>query len=74
MIIKKTAISKIILLSSLFIPYSIFSQIPRHIPKPHNNNPIDLSSTADVIIYIALPLIALILFLIWRKKTKNKKR
>jgi hypothetical protein len=46
-------------------------QIPREVPHPDNNTPIDFSNPADIIIYIVLPVIIVIFFLIW--KTKRKK-
>ena len=48
------------------------AQIPEGVPHPDRNSPIDLSNPADVIIYIVLPVIATILFLIWRRKTLRK--
>ena len=49
----------------------LFSQKPTEVPKP-SDKPIDLTDPADVIIYIVLPLCVILLFVIWRKKRKNK--
>ncbi len=50
----------------------IYSQKPTEVPKP-SEKPIDLSNPADVIIYIILPLCAVLFFFIWREKVKKKK-
>ena len=47
-------------------------QIPREVPHPDNNTPLDLSDPADIIIYIAVPLIFLFLYLVMRKKRSKK--
>jgi hypothetical protein len=58
-------------LSALFIGF----QIPKEVPHPDNNSPIDLSNTADIIIYIAIPVAILILYFVWRRKfMKSKKK
>ncbi|MGO3181952.1 MAG: hypothetical protein ACTIJ9_03885 [Aequorivita sp.] len=52
---------------------SLYAQKPTEVPKP-SDTPIDLSNPADVIIYIILPVCAILLFIIyWRKKNKQKK-
>lgn len=52
---------------------SLFAQKPTEVPKP-SEKPIDLSNPADIIIYIVLPICAIIFFLIYlRKKNKDKK-
>ena len=49
-----------------------FLQIPREVPHPNTNSPIDLTKLEDVIIYIVLPLVVIILLLIGRKKRDTK--
>lgn len=49
-----------------------FLQIPREVPHPNTNSPIDLTRLEDVIIYIILPLAVIILLLIGRKKRNTK--
>lgn len=46
-------------------------QIPTEVPHPTNNTPIDLSEPADLIIYVILPIIAVILVFIWRSKRRK---
>ncbi|WP_335964299.1 adenylosuccinate synthetase [Galbibacter sp. PAP.153] len=48
-------------------------QTPDGIPKPGNNDPIDLSSWIDVTFYIVIPVLIIIFYLTWRKKRRNKK-
>ena len=48
-------------------------QIPRQVPHPSNNQPIDLSKPEDVIIYIVLPLFFVLLYYVGRKLENNKK-
>lgn len=49
-------------------------QIPTEVPHPDNNSPIDFTNPADIIIYVALPLFMVILYLVIRKrKYKSQK-
>lgn len=59
-------------LISLFSSIALNAQKPTEVPKP-SDKPIDLSNPADIIIYIVLPLCAVLFFFIWRGK-KNKSR
>jgi len=66
---KNWRISIILLLCSI----SINAQKPTEVPKP-SEKPIDLANPADIIIYIVLPLCAVLFFFIWRgKRNKTKK-
>lgn len=66
------------ILKSIFFPVLLlimtttYAQKPTEVPKP-SEKPIDLTNPADVIIYIILPLCAVLLFFIWRGKKKRKK-
>ncbi len=55
----------------LLIMTTAYAQKPTEVPKP-SEKPIDLTDPADVIIYIVLPLCAVLLFFIWRGKKKRK--
>lgn len=46
-------------------------QIPTGVPHPDNNKPLDLSDPAELIIYVIVPLIILILYLVALKPKKN---
>ena len=52
--------------------YSLI-QIPEEVPKPHNNEPLDPSSATELIIYVAIPLLFIILYFLW-KKGRNSNR
>ncbi len=54
--------------------FGFFIQIPENVPHPDNNTPIDLSDPADLIIYVILPIVAVILVLLWMRKRKQDKR
>lgn len=56
---------------TLFTP-SVIGQVPQGIPK--DNGPIDLSSTSNVVIYIVLPLMVVVLFVIWRVAVKRRRK
>ena len=45
-------------------------QIPTGVPHPDDNTPLDLSNPADLIIYVVLPVIVLILYLVALKPKK----
>lgn len=62
-----------ILIILLLYSIAINAQKPTEVPKP-SEKPIDLANPADIIIYIVLPLCAVLFFFIWReKKSKSKK-
>lgn len=48
-------------------------QMPIGTRNPDDNNPIDLTSTFDVIVYIILPILLIIFYILWRKKKRDKK-
>lgn len=61
------------LLTVLLLAAGLYAQKPTEVPKP-SEKPIDLSNPADIIIYIVLPICAILLFLIYRRnKNKHKK-
>ncbi len=49
-------------------------QIPTDIPKPQNNTPIDPSSPLEVIIFIALPILLIVVYFVNRKRVKDKRK
>ncbi|NNM22292.1 MAG: adenylosuccinate synthetase [Flavobacteriaceae bacterium] len=46
-------------------------QIPREVPHPDNNTPLDFSNPFDVLIYVVLPLILIVLYFTLRKRRRN---
>ena len=39
--------------------------------NPDDNSPIDLTNAFDVIVYIILPILMIIFYILWRKKKKQ---
>lgn len=58
----------------ILLPLGLFAQIPTEVPNPSDNKPVDLSNPADIVIYIVLPICAIILFLVYRKNKRNQKK
>lgn len=42
------------------------------VPKSQNNTPIDPSSPIELIVFIALPILLIVVYFIARRKRKNK--
>lgn len=61
-----------VLILALLYSFSIWAQKPTEVPKP-SEEPIDLSNPADIIIYIVLPICAILFFIIWKRKQKKQK-
>ncbi|WP_194972359.1 hypothetical protein [Aquiflexum lacus] len=59
------------LLAFLFIPFLSYSQKQQDIPRPRG--PVDLSETSNVVIYLVIPAIIIIVFLIFRKRIGRNK-
>ncbi|ANH60798.1 MAG: hypothetical protein ACJAZZ_000496 [Dokdonia donghaensis] len=49
-------------------------QIPTDIPKPQNNSPIDPSSPLELIIFIALPILLIVVYFVNRKRVRDKRK
>jgi hypothetical protein len=63
---KSQEITKYLLSLFFFLPLLVHSQNQPGIPKP--SGPVDLNDTSDLVIYIIIPAIILILFLVFRKR------
>lgn len=50
----------------------IYGQRPTHSPNPQDNTPIDLNNLFDVIVFIVLPILMIIFYILWRNQVKNK--
>lgn len=48
-------------------------QIPFGTQNPDDNTPIDLSSPFDVIMYIVMPILMLIFYILWRRDKKRNR-
>ena len=51
---------------------SVFDQIPREVPHPDNNTPLDFSNPFELIVYIIIPIALIVLYFFLRKKRKAK--
>jgi predicted tellurium resistance membrane protein TerC len=69
---KKKSI-KIFVLAILSFGFSmkLFAQNQPDIPKPRG--PVDLSDPANVVIFIVIPILIFIFYLIWRREMKKRK-
>jgi hypothetical protein len=47
-------------------------QIPHDVPGANNNSPIDLTTWPDLIIYVILPVIIIILYILYRRMKKSQ--
>tara|TARA_R100001369_G_scaffold91926_1_gene134812 strand:+ start:264 stop:473 length:210 start_codon:yes stop_codon:yes gene_type:complete len=61
------------IITSIFLISSAEAQIPKEVPHPDNNKPLNLLDPADIIIYIVIPAIFIILFFVWRSRQKKNK-
>jgi hypothetical protein len=46
-------------------------QLPREVPHPDNNTPLDLSNPFEVIIYIVITVLLIVMYFFLRKKKKH---
>ena len=51
--------------------YPLLLQLPIGTRNPDDNSPIDLTNAFDVIVYIILPILMIVFYIIWRKKKKQ---
>jgi len=51
-----------------------FMQIPREVPHPDNNTPLDVSNPFEVIVYIVIPIALLVFYFILRKKMRRDRK
>lgn len=62
---------KCIRLFILLISGIIFAQKPSGVPG--DTGKVELTETSDVVIYIVIPVVIVILYLVWRKRNKSSK-
>lgn len=53
--------------------YPLLLQLPIGSRNQDDNNPIDLTSAFDIIVYIVLPILMIIFYILWRKKKRKDK-
>lgn len=55
-----------------FFSLTVEAQTPQGLPKPSDNEPIDLSSPFSIIFFIVIPVLAILLYF-WLKSRKQNK-
>lgn len=53
--------------------YPLLIQLPIGSQNPDDNDPIDFTSTFDVVVYIILPVLMIIFYILWRRRKKRDK-
>jgi len=49
-------------------------QIPREVPHPDNNTPLDFSNPFELVVYIIIPITLIVLYFFLRKKRKANQK
>ncbi|MCH4551991.1 adenylosuccinate synthetase [Aestuariibaculum lutulentum] len=52
---------------------NIYFQLPPGTQNPDDNTPLDFSDPFNIITFIVLPIVAVVLYFIWRKRNKKDK-
>jgi len=68
--IYKSCYMLLFMLSSNFLN----AQIASGAPNPADNEPLKIDSLVNVIIYIVLPIIIIVFYIMYKKRLKNKKQ
>lgn len=55
----------------ILVKFDLYSQIPTDVPKPQDNSPVDFSDPVNIILFIVLPLLAIVFVFIWRSKLRK---
>lgn len=53
----------------IFLGFPLAAQQQRNIPRP--SDPLDLSQTSDLLIFIIIPVLILVLYFVFRKRIKR---
>jgi hypothetical protein len=56
----------------LYKLYPLLLQLPIGSQNPDDNDPIDLTSAFDVIVYIILPVLMIVFYILWRRGKKKR--
>lgn len=48
-------------------------QLPMGTPNPDDNQPLDFTDPFEVIVFIIIPVLAVVLYMLWKKKRNNRK-
>lgn len=55
-----------------FLSGVLYAQTPQDLPKPSDNEPIDLTSPFSIIFFIVVPVLAIITYIILKRRQKKK--
>ncbi|CDF79274.1 hypothetical protein BN863_15620 [Formosa agariphila KMM 3901] len=50
---------------------TLFAQLPLGTPNPDDNEPLDFSDPFNIVVFIILPIVAVILYMVWRKNRRK---
>jgi len=67
----RNSIHKIKYAALFFFTPFLYAQKPTHSPNPQDNTPIDFNNLFDVIVFIVLPVLMIIFYILWRKQVKK---
>jgi membrane protein DedA with SNARE-associated domain len=54
--------------------HTFLIQIPQGVPHPDTNTPLQIREPFDVVLYIIIPLLVLLGYILWRKREKERKQ
>ncbi len=57
----------------LYTLYLTILQLPPGTQNPDDNTAVDFRDPFDLVVFVILPVVLIVLYLIWRKKRKNRK-
>lgn len=69
----RTSILKINYILVLLFTTFLYAQKPTHSPNPQDNTPIDFNNLFDVIVFIVLPILMFVFYIMWRKQVKKNR-
>ena len=69
----RTPIFKINYILVFLFTTFLYAQKPTHSPNPQDNTPIDFNNLFDVIVFIVMPILMFIFYIIWRKQVKKNR-
>lgn len=59
----------------LLLSFSVaHAQVPQDLPRPQDNEPINFNSLAELIVFIAIPVVALLLYFFLKRRKKNRNK
>ncbi|TDU40092.1 hypothetical protein BXY82_2132 [Gelidibacter sediminis] len=53
--------------------YSLLIQLPPGTRNPDDNSPMDFSNPFDLIVYIILPILLIIFYILWRRSKRRNR-